>query len=205
MPISARQSLEAALLHPDFEDVTTLANVKVDLRYGSKQNLLGRDVYGGFQRALLHKLAAKKFRAASSILALRHPSLKFIVFDALRPQAAQIAFWELVKDTPQRIYFADPANGSVHSYGFALDLGLVDAAGRELDMATGFDDLSDLAQPRLEEDFLRQGLLSPAQIANRKILRAVMEEVGFLQLPHEWWHYDALPGAVVRASYQRCE
>lgn len=205
MANTPRQALEAALRHPDFEDVTALPNVKVDLRYGTKQNILGRDVYGGFQRALLHRIAAEKFRAASSLLREKHPGLFFLIFDALRPQAAQLAFWDLVKDTPQRIYFANPEVGSVHSFGFALDLGLCDASGRELDMGTGFDDLTDLAQPKLEEEFLKTGELSQKQLANRKILRGVMEEAGFIQLPHEWWHYDALPGAEVRAGYQRCD
>ncbi len=205
MPKSPRQALEAALLHPDFEDVSDLSHVRVDLRYGSKQNLLKQDVYEGFQRALLHRIAAGKFRRASALLTERRPDLNFLIFDALRPQAAQLVFWELVKNTPQQIYFADPAKGSVHSYGFALDIGLCDAAGKELDMGTGFDDLTDLAQPRMEEELLRQGRLTQAQAENRKILRSVMTDAGFLQLPHEWWHYDALPGAEVRARYPRCE
>ena len=205
MPKTPRQALEEALRHPDFEDVTALPNVRVDLRYGTKQNLLNRDVYEGFQRAILHKIAAAKFRAASQLLAARHPDLRFLIFDALRPQAAQLVFWDLVKDTPRQIYFANPENGSVHSYGFALDLGLCRADGEELDMGTGFDDLTDLAQPRLEEDFLRAGKLSKTQLVNRSVLRSVMEDAGFIQLPHEWWHYDALPGAEVRAKYQRCE
>lgn len=201
----SREALEAALGNPEFEDVSALANVAVSLRYGTKQNLLSRDVYGGFQRAILHKIAAAKFRRASALLAERHPGLKLLVFDALRPQSAQLEFWELVKGTPQQPYFADPARGSIHSYGFAIDLGLADPNGAELDMGTGFDDLTDLAQPQLEAAFLAQGKLSKTQVENRLILREVMEDAGFIQLPHEWWHFDALPGAQVRASYQRCE
>lgn len=204
-PNPSRAALEAAALNPEFEDTSSLANVKADLRYGSKHNLLNRDVYGGFQRVLLHKIAAKKFRAASALLQAGHPRLKFLVFDALRPQAAQVQFWELVKGTPQEIYFADPVKGSLHSYGFAIDLGLVDEKGKELDMGTGFDDLSELAQPRLENEHLVTGKLKPEQVANRQLLRAVMEEAGFIQLPHEWWHFDALPAAEVRASFARCE
>jgi len=204
-PNPSRRALETAALNPAFEDISGLANVKVDLRYGSKQNLLGRDVYGGFQRALLHRLAAEKFRTASGLLLARRPDLKFLIFDALRPQAAQVQFWNLVKGTPQEPYFADPANGSLHSYGFAIDLGLLGSDERELDMGTGFDDLTDLAQPRLEVGNLNAGKLASAQLENRLILRSVMEEAGFLQLPHEWWHFDALPGAQVRASYPRCE
>ncbi len=202
---SPRLALEAALRNPDFVDVSSLTNVTVDLRYGTKQNLLNRDVYGGFSRALLHKLAAEKFSAASILLAKNRPDLKFIIFDSLRPQTAQLEFWELVKGTPQQAFFADPAKGSIHSYGFAIDLGLVDSLGRELNMGTEFDDLTELAGPVHEARLLAAGKLSESQLSHRQILRSVMENAGFLQLPHEWWHYDALPPAEVRARFQRCE
>lgn len=194
------QSLERALSHPDFVDLSDLPNVVVDLRYGTKNNLLQKDVYGGFQRVLLHKVAAEKFKLASLAL---DKNYKFIVFDALRPQTAQVQFWNLVKGTAQQPYFSDPAKGSLHSYGFAIDLGLLDARGVELDMGTPFDDLTPLAEPKRENEFLSNGQLSQLQWKNRQILRVVMEQAGFSQLPHEWWHYDALPGAEVRARFQR--
>src|SRR3989344_6610339 len=101
MAMTSREALEAALLNPDFEDLTSLANVKTDLRYGSKQNILNKDIYDGFQRVLLHRTAAAKFRQASPLLAQTYPELWFIVFDALRPPSAQREFWELVRGTPQ--------------------------------------------------------------------------------------------------------
>ncbi|MGZ3670306.1 MAG: M15 family metallopeptidase [Bdellovibrionota bacterium] len=200
-----RQALEAALRDPDFVDLSSLPNVRVDLRYGSKRNLLGRDVYGGFQKALMHKEAAAKFKVASDLLAASHPALNFLIFDALRPQTAQVQFWELVRDTPQQPFFADPARGSIHSYGFAVDLGLATANGAELDLGTPFDDLTELAGPQNEDAMLAAGRLSRAQLDLRLTLRSAMEGAGFIQLPHEWWHYDALPAAQVRATYRRCE
>lgn len=200
-----RLALENAEKHPDFEDLTKLPNVKVDLRYGTTNNLLRRDVYGGYQNVLLHRVAAEKFRIASSLLQTKFPDLSFLVFDALRPQAAQIEFWNLVKGTPQQPYFADPAKGSIHSYGFAIDLTLVDRSGKELAMGTEFDDLSELAEPRKEQELLAQGKLKVQHLENRKILRSIMEEAGFLQLPHEWWHYDALPPTEVRAKFQKVD
>jgi D-alanyl-D-alanine dipeptidase len=205
MPLSAREALEAALKCPAFEDVTALPNVLVDLRYASKQNLLGRDVYGGFTRAILHREAAAKFRVASALLKQKFPQYRFLIFDALRPQTAQVQFWEIVRGTPQQQFFADPAKGSMHSYGFAIDLGLATGAGEELDLGTAFDDLTELAGPENEARMLAAGRLSQRQLELRLALRSVMEEAGFLQLPHEWWHYDALPAAEVRALYERCE
>jgi D-alanyl-D-alanine dipeptidase len=201
--MTPREALEKAARHPDFRDLSALPNIRVDLRYGSTNNLLGRDVYGSFQRLLLHEIAAEKFERAAALLAEEYPAWKFLVFDALRPQSAQEAFWALVKGTEQQPYFADPARGSLHSYGFAIDLSLLNAQGNELDMGTGFDDLRELAEPRKEQDFLARGELTQTQIKNRGILRSLMERAGFLQLPTEWWHFDALPGAEVRANYQR--
>lgn len=201
----ARASLEAALRNPDFVDLTHLPNVEVDLRYGTTNNVLARDVYGGFQRVLLHQLAAKKFCVASEILARRWPRLRFVVFDALRPQSAQIEFWNLVKGTPQQPYFSDPAKGSAHSFGFSIDLSLLDPQGKELDMGTAFDDLSSLAEPKREGEYLASGELTKQQVDNRLILRTVMNEAGFAQLPHEWWHYDALPATEVREKFRRLE
>ena len=205
MNSSVRLALENAARHEDYEDLTDLPNVRADLRYGTTNNLLGRDVYGGYGRVLLHREAAAKFRRASSLLADRYPELSFIVFDALRPQAAQEAFWALVSGTPQQPYFADPKKGSIHSYGFAIDVGLLAKDGSELDMGTAFDDLTPLAEPRREEEFLANGTLKAPQAANRRLLRQVMTDAGFLQLPHEWWHFDALPPTDVRARFRRVE
>lgn len=200
-----REALERAAAQPEFEDLTPLPQVKADLRYGTTNNLLGRDVYGGYQKVLLHREAAAKFRIAASLLTERAPELQFVVFDALRPQTAQIQFWEIVKGTPQQPYFADPAKGSIHSFGFAIDLGLLDSRGRELPMGTEFDDLSPLAEPRREEEFLQEGKLTAEHLKNRRLLRSIMVDAGFLSIPHEWWHFDALPPAQVRASFKIVE
>ena len=204
MPTPSRLALEAAAKNPDFQDVSLDPAVKVDLRYGTANNLLHRDVYGGFQKALLHRIAAEKFFRACEILRSQRPDLQFLVFDALRPQTAQVEFWNLVKGTPQQPYFADPAKGSIHSFGFAIDLSLCDSKG-ELAMGTEFDDLSPLAEPRREEEFLQSGQLRKDQLENRKLLRSILEQAGFLSIPHEWWHFDALPPSEVRAKFRIVE
>jgi len=205
MNTPARASLERALQDPRFTDISDLPNVYVNLRYGSTNNLLRRDVYGGFQQALLHKEAAAMFQCAAQLLAKHQPRWSFLIFDSLRPQSAQVEFWEIVKGTRQEKYFADPAKGSLHSYGFAIDLTLVTNKGFILDMGTPFDDLTDLAQPEKEAEFLRLGKLTKDQVANRRILRSVMESAGFIQLPHEWWHYDAKPSTEVCANYTKLD
>lgn len=201
MFLSPKKSLENALQDSLYVNLSDLSNVVVDLRYGTTNNILKRAVYDGFNQALLHKDAAQKFITATELLKKQKPDLKFIIFDALRPRLAQWDFWRLVENTPQQCYFADPKIGSLHNYGFAIDLGLLDKCGQELDMGTGFDNLSDLAQPKCEEKFLLENKLSEVQVFNRKILRNIMQKAGFEQLPHEWWHYDALSGDLVRQRY----
>ena len=65
--------------------------------------------------------------------------------------------------------------------------------------------LRPVAQPQLEDRFLAEGVLTAKHIANRKILREAMMAGGYTQLPHEWWHFDALPKAEVRSQYQIVE
>lgn len=72
-------------------------------------------------------------------------------------------------------------------------------------MGTNFDDFSPLSQPRLEETFLREGKLSKAALENRHLLKTVMESAGFIQLPVEWWHFDALPEKEVKVKYKIIE
>lgn len=177
----------------------------MDLKYGSTDNLIHVNVYDGFQKFLLHKDAAKKFYKAVVLLKKRAPELSFLVFDALRPHSAQILFWDYVKGTPLEPYFVSPELSSVHSFGFAIDLTLVDQSGTALDMGTKFDELSDLSWPAKEDDNFSAGLLSEKQISNREFLRKIMIDAGFTGIPHEWWHFDALLHSVVTRKYKRLD
>jgi D-alanyl-D-alanine dipeptidase len=103
------------------------------------------------------------------------------------------------------MYVANPESGSVHNFGFAVDLSIVDGNGNELDMGTPYDTFNDLAQPQLEEKFFNAGKLSAQQIENRLLLRTAMEKAGFIQLPFEWWHFDALPKAEVKEKFKIIE
>lgn len=178
---------------PEFVELLASESVAIDLRYGSANNFVGRNLYGSNPRAYLHRHAAEKlYRAAETLRALR-PGYKLLILDALRPRSVQFILWERLEGTPEQQYVADPRIGSIHNYGFAVDLTITDSQGSELDMGTAFDDFTPLAQSRLEEQFLKEGTLSHDQWQNRLLLRRIMEGAGFIQLPIEWWHYDALP------------
>jgi zinc D-Ala-D-Ala dipeptidase len=153
----------------------------------------------------LHPIAADKLRGAVDNLARERPGWRLLVFDGLRPNRIQRLLWEAVKGTPQQPYVGDPTIGSIHAYGFAVDLSLADEGGREIDMGTPFDDFSPLSEPQREAEFLAAGRLTARQVENRALLRRVMTEAGFHPLPLEWWHFDALPPAEVRARFTLVE
>ncbi len=188
--------------HRDFIELHNGDGLKIDLRYASTNNITGRDVYGPFKRAFLHRIAAEKLSEAYRLLRQSHPDFGFVIYDALRPGCIQRVMWNHVKGTDGEKYFANPELGSVHSFGFAVDISVIDRQGRELDMGAGFDDFRDIAAPKLEDQFLARGELTKEHIHNRRILRGAMEGAGFIQLPHEWWHYDALPKSEVRAQFK---
>jgi D-alanyl-D-alanine dipeptidase len=199
------ESMRFIASSPDYVEIGAADGVVVDLRYATTNNFVGRNLYGEFDGAFLHKVAAAKFRDAVERLGLIEPEYRFVIFDALRPRSVQWILWEYVVGTDRQKYVANPKGGSIHNYGFALDLSILDETGEELDMGTSFDDFSRLAQPRYEEKFLAEGKLSGIQIGNRRLLRGVMEAAGFNSLRLEWWHFNALPRAEVKANYRIIE
>ena len=123
--------------------------------------------------------------------------------DALRPQRVQEALWAALEGTPLRMYLANPVRGSIHSFGMAVDITIVDAQGHELDMGTPFDDLSERSHPKLEAEQLAKNQITQPQINNRCLLREAMQHGGFAGISTEWWHFDCGDRDVVRAQYTR--
>lgn len=188
-----------------FNELGPTDGLLVDLRYASADNFVGRNVYGTFDRLMLHAVAADKLRRAVALLGTERPDLRLKVWDGFRPNRVQRVFWATVKGTDRQKFVGEPAIGSVHGFGFAVDLTLTTLAGRDLDMGTGFDDFSALAEPRLEAAHLAAGALTPVQVDNRHLLRDLMGRAGFTGLPIEWWHFDALPADDVRARHRLIE
>ena len=88
--------------------------------------------------------------------------------------------WKIV---PNPKYVANPAKGSIHNRGGAVDITLVDATGKELDMGTTFDFFGIEAShnyPNLSEEIKK----------NRKLLKRIMGKKGFNSFDSEWWHYN---------------
>jgi len=156
-------------------------DVLIDLIYAGSNNFTGQVIY---EHALcfLHPQAEACLRRA--IGAARGFGLKLKVFDAFRPQEAQEALWAVA---PNPGYVADPAKGSNHTRGVAVDLTLVRGDGDVLDMGTPVDTMTPASH------HFYAGHAAPVQV-NRMLLLTIMLEAGFVHHPNEWWHYQ-LPDA----------
>jgi zinc D-Ala-D-Ala dipeptidase len=176
--------------HPDFRALASIDGVSNDLRYATSNNFAGRVLYRGIDCAWLRREAAEGLELAAAWLITHRPGWRIVVLDALRPQRVQEAIWADVVGTPMEMYFADPRAGSIHSYGMAVDVTLVDPEGIECDMGSGFDEMALSSHPALHAEHLAMGVLSAAQIAERGWLHAAMSRGGFRGISTEWWHFD---------------
>ncbi|MBC7956328.1 MAG: M15 family metallopeptidase [Cytophagales bacterium] len=191
--------------HPDFRHLSSIGNVAVDLRYAGPHNFVGRDLYGTLDCHWLHHLAATGLERAVEQLARDAPGHRLLVLDALRPHRVQVQLWDHLDGTGLRQYVADPARGSIHSFGMALDTTLIDADGQELDMGSGFDEMTELSHPRLEAEHLEHGALTPTQVQHREWLRRAMAAGRFNGVDNEWWHFDMLDRSHVRQHFVRVD
>ena len=196
-------SIESVPGHPDFRALRDICGIRVDLRYASRDNFVGDDMYTPFDCGWLHRSAAESLEKAAGLLAVRSVGASLLVLDALRPQRVQERMWAALEGTPLTQYLANPVRGSIHSFGMAVDVTIVDAAGRELDMGTAFDDLTDRSHPALEEGFLERGDLTDLHVENRRLLRDVMGAAGWRGINTEWWHFDGGDRDLIRAHYLR--
>jgi len=176
--------------HPGFRRLDSLRGVPFDLRYAGTHNFAGLNLYGAMDCAWLRTEAAAGLEAAAAWLAERRPGWRLLVLDALRPQRVQEAIWHDVAGTAMEHYFAHPQRGSIHSFGMAVDVTLIDAHGREADMGSGFDEMSEASHPALHAEHLASGVLGAAQVAERDWLHQAMLHGGFHGIPTEWWHFD---------------
>ncbi|MDC8757946.1 M15 family metallopeptidase [Janthinobacterium fluminis] len=186
-----------------FRHLSGIAGILVDLRYATPGNFVGRDLYSPLDCAWLHRDAAVALEQAVAWLAAHHPEHRLLVLDALRPQRVQQQLWDALQGSELLGYIAEPGRGSIHSFGMALDVTLVDADGRERDMGSAFDEFSERSQPSQEPALLACGAISGAQVANRAVLRAAMFQAGWQGIRSEWWHFDCGDRALVRQTYAR--
>ncbi|MBV9216926.1 MAG: M15 family metallopeptidase [Acidobacteria bacterium] len=165
----------------DLVELTKLSKtIKLDIRYATANNFTGRAVYPE-ARAFLQRPAAKALLKVHK--ALKREGLGLVIFDGYRPWAITELFWEVVRPD-QKKFVADPAKGSKHNRGCAVDLSIYDLkTGKLIPMPSDFDEFTDRASPEYTGG-------SDLERANRDKLRRLMEGAGFTVNPNEWWHFD---------------
>lgn len=166
---------------PDLVELSKLdPGIKLDVRYATDRNFVGRPVYTE-ARAFLQRPAAEALARAHR--ALRENGYGVLVFDGYRPWTVTKLFWDLTPPA-RREFVADPRKGSKHNRGCAVDLSLYDlATGREVEMPSAYDEMTPRAYPGYAGG-------TPEPRARRDLLRAAMEREGFTVEPNEWWHFN---------------
>lgn len=150
-----------------------------DLRYATINNFMHRLMYPeNTEVTFLRRPVADSLLKVLNELKEKGIGIK--IFDAYRPYSVTVKFWELVHDER---YVANPARGSGHNRGTAVDLTLIWLKDNsELDMGTGFDNFTDSAHHSFTA-------FTSEIMANRNLLKSTMEKYGFRAFGTEWWHY----------------
>lgn len=169
------------MLKPDLVELDKFdPRVILDVRYATTNNFAKEQVYPE-PRAFLQRPAAEAMKRAHD--KLREQGYGLIVYDAYRPWSVTKKFWDI---TPQdkKEFVADPAIGSRHNRGCAVDVSLYDIkTSKPVEMPTDYDEFTERAYPTYSGG-------SEASRKHRDILRAAMESEGFKVYPAEWWHFD---------------
>lgn len=163
-------------LETGFTNVQALdPSIIVDLRYATTDNFTHQVIYN-FTTAIARTGTAKKLAKANSLLRAQGYRLK--IWDAYRPVAAQARLYDVYPDPS---FVAKPNPNFSHQKGVTVDVTLCDAAGKEVDMQTEFDDFTVAAH----RDFDR----TPLQEKNYQILNQAMQAAEFFGYENEWWDY----------------
>ena len=168
-------------IHPNNELIEikkAIPSILLDIKYATNDNFMQQVMYKQ-ARAFARKPVVEHLKRIQALLKKRGYGLK--IFDAYRPYAITIAFWEKASD---KNFVANPAKGSKHNRGCAVDLTIVDLkTGKDVPMPTPYDSFEEAAAPHYNK--------LPAEIIkSRDFLIATMQANGFKVINNEWWHFD---------------
>lgn len=201
-------TLEQSIIDAGLTNIQDIdSTILVELRYSTENNFMEKDVYGHLNRAYLQVKVAEDLSKCQDYLWEKDSSLTLLVYDAVRPRSVQQYMWDIL-DMPiweKTKFVSNPANGSLHNYGCAVDLTIADLDGIPLDMGAGYDDARKIAYPRYEQAYLDSGMLDSSQIAHRVLLREVMKAGGFWNIQTEWWHFNRYNRATAKSLYEIIE
>ena len=165
----------------DLIELTKLSKtIKLDIRYATANNFVGRAVYPA-ARAFLQRPAAEALVRVHK--ELKKKGLGLVIYDGYRPWSITKLFWDVVPED-KRKFVANPATGSKHNRGCAVDLSIYNLkTGKPIPMPSGYDEFTDRASPDYKGG-------TDEERANRDMLGRMMEAEGFTVNPNEWWHFD---------------
>lgn len=165
----------------DLIELTKLSkSIKLDIRYATANNFVGRAVYPA-ARAFLQRPAAEALVRVHN--KLKQQGLGLVIFDGYRPWSITKLFWDVVPED-KRKFVANPVTGSKHNRGCAVDLSIYERkTGKLIPMPSGYDEFTDRASPDYKGG-------TDEERANRDMLRRMMEAEGFTVNTNEWWHFD---------------
>ena len=154
--------------------------IKLDIRYATANNFVGRPLYPE-ARAFLQRPAAEALQRAHQ--KLRTQGYGLLIFDGYRPWVITKLFWDV---TPPNLhnFVADPRKGSKHNRGCAVDLSLFDLrTSNEIEMTGAYDEMTERSYPTYKGGTAEQRRV-------RDLLRTAIEAEGFTVNEYEWWHFD---------------
>lgn len=172
---------KGVFLQSDLVEIVTVdPTIRLDIRYATDNNFMGIALYDE-PRAFLQRAAAEALVRVQQKLA--NYRLGLLIHDAYRPWYVTKMFWDATPDQ-QKMFVANPARGSRHNRGGAVDVALYDRkTDQPVAMISDYDEFS----PRAYSDYLGGTSLERWQ---RDLLRILMEEQGFTVYSEEWWHFD---------------
>ncbi|HTM98762.1 MAG TPA: M15 family metallopeptidase [Pedobacter sp.] len=176
--VDYKKSIQAKPANELIEIKKAIPSIVLDIRYATKNNFMKQVMYKQ-ARAFARKPVVQQLKVIQAELQKKGYGLK--IFDAYRPYAITVAFYEKASD---KNFVANPAKGSKHNRGCAVDLTIIDLkTGKDVPMPTPYDSFAPEAAPHFND-------LPPAIIKNRDFLISTMQAHGFKVIYNEWWHFD---------------
>jgi D-alanyl-D-alanine dipeptidase len=181
-------------------------SIKVNLVNSNKDNnFFKMNFYGNLNECYLQNEISYKLKKAQSLLKQKHENMSLLLMDCARPRSVSWKMYYKLKGTAFERYVANPKTGSMHNYGSAVDITIIDSDGSYLDMGMNpfyknrFQLLYAITKNKLSSS------LSEEQSTNRFLLKSTMEQAGFKSIKLEWWHFNGFSKEVIRKQYKIIE
>lgn len=208
----ASNDLEAKAIETKFVQASLVklsdvdSSIKVNLvNSNPENNFFKMNFYGNFNECYLQKKIIYKLKKAQTFLKQKNSNLSLLLMDCARPRSVSWQMYNKLKGTPFERYVANPTTGSMHNYGSAVDITLIDSAGIHLDMGMNpfyknrFELFYAVAKNKLSPT------LSKEQSKNRLLLKSIMEKAGFKSIKLEWWHFNGFSKKIIRREFKIIE